>query len=184
MAENYHHGDLKKLVLSIAAETVAEAGPDAVSLRGIARRAGVSHAAPAHHFGDRRGLFTVLAIEGFRRLAAAMRPTIEAEDFAETAVAYVHFAHRERGYFAVMFRRDLLDNTDSTLQSARAETSELLSSGLATVTEEAIVVDAKAARTSAWALVHGLANLTFSGALDGEDLTALTRACAQQLFPD
>jgi AcrR family transcriptional regulator len=60
----YHHGDLRAVILSQAARLVAERGADAISLREFAREAGVSHAAPAHHFTDRRGLFTALAACG------------------------------------------------------------------------------------------------------------------------
>lgn len=62
---NYHHGDLRAAILSEAALLVAERGADGLSLRELARSAGVSHAAPAHHFVDRRGLFTALAAQGF-----------------------------------------------------------------------------------------------------------------------
>ncbi|HEY4796462.1 MAG TPA: helix-turn-helix domain-containing protein, partial [Mycobacterium sp.] len=57
----YHHGDLRAAILNEAARLVAQRGADGVSLRELAREAGVSHAAPAHHFTDRRGLFTALA---------------------------------------------------------------------------------------------------------------------------
>ena len=67
--DTYHHGDLKAVILAKAAALVAERGADGISLRELARAAGVSHAAPAHHFTDRRGLFTALATEGFRLLA-------------------------------------------------------------------------------------------------------------------
>ena len=62
--DTYHHGDLKAVILAEAAGLVAERGADGVSLRELARAAGVSHAAPAHHFTDRRGLFTALADRG------------------------------------------------------------------------------------------------------------------------
>ena len=87
---NYHHGDLRAVILTEAARLVAERGPDGVSLRELARSAGVSHAAPAHHFTDRRGLFTALATQGFLLLAEAL---IDARgDFADAALAYVRFA--------------------------------------------------------------------------------------------
>ena len=70
--DSYHHGDLKAVILAEAAGLVAERGADGISLRELARAAGVSHAAPAHHFTDRRGLFTALAAEGCRMLAAAL----------------------------------------------------------------------------------------------------------------
>ena len=70
--DSYHHGDLKAVILAQAATLVAERGADGISLRELAREAGVSHAAPAHHFTDRRGLFTALATEGLRLLAEAL----------------------------------------------------------------------------------------------------------------
>ena len=70
--DTYHHGDLKAVILAEAATLVAERGADGISLRELARAAGVSHAAPAHHFTDRRGLFTALAAEGWRLLADAL----------------------------------------------------------------------------------------------------------------
>src|ERR671931_485088 len=70
-ARPYHHGDLPRVLLDTATQAIAEAGPAAVSLRDLARRAGVSHAAPAHHFGDKAGLLSAVAADGFRRLAAA-----------------------------------------------------------------------------------------------------------------
>ena len=67
----YHHGDLRATILTAAAAFGRQRGADAVSLRELARAAGVSHAAPAHHFTDRRGLFTALAAQGYTMLATA-----------------------------------------------------------------------------------------------------------------
>ena len=88
--QSYHHGDLKAAILAQAATLVAERGADGISLRELARAAGVSHAAPAHHFTDRRGLFTALATEGYRMLAAAL--TDARPRFIDAARAYVTFA--------------------------------------------------------------------------------------------
>src|SRR6266536_5182875 len=68
----YHHGDLRRALLVAAVEVIEESGPAALSLRDLARRAGVSHAAPQHHFGDKAGLLTAVAAEGYRRLATAL----------------------------------------------------------------------------------------------------------------
>src|SRR5689334_3926996 len=65
---SYHHGDLRRALIDGALEAIAENGVAALSLRDVARRAGVSHAAPAHHFGDKQGLLTAIAIEGFEGL--------------------------------------------------------------------------------------------------------------------
>ncbi|MFD2024591.1 TetR/AcrR family transcriptional regulator [Promicromonospora aerolata] len=87
---NYHHGDLRRAMTSAAATAVAERGPAGLSLRELARLAGVSHAAPAHHFGDKAGVLTAVAAEGFRLLTAALA---EAEDdLLASGLAYVRFA--------------------------------------------------------------------------------------------
>ena len=109
--DTYHHGDLKAVILAQAATLVADRGADGVSLRELARAAGVSHAAPAHHFVDRRGLFTALAAQGWRMLAAALadaRP-----EFGHAALAYVGFAIEHPGHYEVMFDRSLV-NPDNT----------------------------------------------------------------------
>lgn len=181
MADGYHHGNLRAQVLDSAAALVAEGGPDVLSLRELARRAGVSHAAPAHHFGDRRGLFTALAVRGFERLAAALAASVTAGAFDETAVAYVRFARAEAGLFAVMFRPELLDPADPELRAARERAGALLREGLDAVPAERIVIDRAAARDAAWALVHGIAVLALAGAIT-DDPERLALAAARQLF--
>ena len=115
--DTYHHGDLKAVILAKAATLVAERGADGISLRELAREAGVSHAAPAHHFTDRRGLFTALAApRGGGMLAdalAAARP-----DFIDAALAYVRFALDHPGHYAVMFDRSLVNADDPELVDA------------------------------------------------------------------
>src|SRR4030095_14934141 len=88
-ARPYHHGDLPRALLEAAVQAIAEAGAAAVSLRELARRAGVSHAAPAHHFGDKAGLLTAVAADGFRRLAATLGDAYRATgSFLEGRAAY------------------------------------------------------------------------------------------------
>src|ERR1700754_1497263 len=98
--DTYHHGDLKAVILAKAAGLVAERGADGISLRELAREAGVSHAAPAHHFTDRRGLFTALAAQGWGLLATALaeaRPDFIVAALADGGVALDH-----PGHYAVM----------------------------------------------------------------------------------
>src|SRR5918995_6499962 len=98
----YHHGNLRRAVLDEAIDVIGEAGPGAIRLRDLARRAGVSHAAPTHHFGDKRGLLTALAADGFGRLAGELDRTWAATgSFLEVGVAYVRFALANRPYFEV-----------------------------------------------------------------------------------
>ena len=97
-ARPYHHGDLPRALLEAAVEAIEEVGPAALSLRDLARRTGVSHAAPAHHFGDKAGLLTAVAADGFRRLAATLGEAYRATgSFLEVGVAYARFAVTHRG---------------------------------------------------------------------------------------
>ncbi|MFI9509763.1 TetR/AcrR family transcriptional regulator [Nocardia sp. NPDC052566] len=164
----YHHGDLRATILAAAAEQIATDGVDAVSLRGLARHAGVSHAAPAHHFGDKSGLLTALAIEGFERLAAELAAA--GPDFREVAVAYVRFALRSPGHFDVMFRRDLLHADDERLAAARTAAGAALRSGAAEEQPDQAPRRQHATQLAAWSLVHGFAALWREGALENSPL--------------
>ncbi len=165
--DTYHHGDLKAVILAGAADLVAERGADGVSLRELARTAGVSHAAPAHHFIDRRGLFTALATQGFRLLADALadaRP-----DFIDAALAYVRFALDHPGHYAVMFDRSLHDATDVDLVAAKAAAGAELGRGVATLADPHARADPAGAALAAWSLVHGFSMLRLNGAIDTDD---------------
>ena len=109
----YHHGNLRRVLLDSACELIAERGPASLSLREVARRAGVSHAAPAHHFSDKTGLLTAVAAEGWDLLAADLTATAaRTADFGELGVSYVLFATNRRAHFAVMRTPELLDDDD------------------------------------------------------------------------
>jgi len=160
----YHHGDLRAAILTEAARQVAERGADRVSLRELARGAGVSHAAPAHHFTDRRGLFTALAAEGFRRLAAVLaeaRPR-----FIDAALAYVRFAIEHPGHYEVMFDKSLLNTSDAELSAAEAAAGAELSRGVATLRDPNAQADPGGAELAAWSLVHGFSTLWLNDAVD------------------
>ncbi|WP_018347971.1 TetR/AcrR family transcriptional regulator [Longispora albida] len=150
---NYHHGDLRRALLTAAAEAIAEQGAADLSLRDLARRAGVSHAAPAHHFGDKRGLLGALAAEGYEMLADELN---SAGDFIDTGAAYIRFAIGHPGHFEVMFRPALYRAEDVAAAQERA--GQALSTGLATTgsTSEEM-------RRAAWSLVHGYATLALTG---------------------
>ena len=178
----YHHGNLREQVLSTASELIASRGADALSLRDLARRAGVSHAAPAHHFGDRRGLFTALATQGFELLAVDLEGSVAQRAFDRTAVAYVRFAVARPGHFAVMFRSDLLDPTAPSLARARERAADVLRTGLAGLDQDRLLISADDARRAAWAMVHGVATLWLAGALPGVDPEQLALSAAHQLF--
>ncbi|MGE2737102.1 TetR/AcrR family transcriptional regulator [Mycolicibacterium vaccae] len=177
----YHHGDLKAVILGHAATLVAERGADGVSLRELAREAGVSHAAPAHHFTDRRGLFTALAAQGWRLLAAALsgaRP-----EFLDAALAYVRFAVDHPGHYAVMFDRSLVNLDDPELQAARAAAGTELAAGVATLDDPRAREDPRAAGLAAWSLVHGFVMLHLNDVVAvGDDPVATAQRLARMLF--
>jgi len=183
----YHHGNLRRALLDAALDTIATDGVAALNLRDLARRCGVSHAAPTHHFGDRTGLLTAIATEGYDGLAEATAEAWAAtSSFLEVGVAYVRYAVAHPGHFAVMFRPDLLDSQDPELVRASAASASMLYGPVASVTS--VDGDAAARRiagTAAWALVHGIATLWLQGSLRGgpiDDPEALTRAAAAHLF--
>ena len=101
--------DVRRAVLDAALSVIASDGPDSVSMRDIARRAGVSHQAPYHHFGDRAGVFAAIAAEGFDRIADIFDQILDdgGEPGTDCLAAYVHFAVDNPGHFRVMFRSDL-----------------------------------------------------------------------------
>ncbi len=162
----YHHGNLRTALLEAAADHVAREGADGLSLRALAAAAGVSHGAPAHHFGDRRGLFTALAAQGFSLLADALEAT-EA-DFLEQAAAYVDLARSKPGHFAVMFRPALVNEKDPEFVAARTRAGTLLSAGAGHLPAD----DPVALRTAAFSLAHGFATLLLAGALGDEAAAA------------
>ena len=185
-ARPYHHGDLPRVLLEAAVEAIAEVGPAAVSLRELARRAGVSHAAPAHHFGDKAGLLTAVAADGFRRLAATLGQTYEATgSFLEVGVAYVRFAVTHRAHFEVMFRPELYRTDDPELVRARDAARTLLYPPAAEANNSPDDGGDVRAAVAAWSLVHGLATLWLNHNLPpqlGDDPEQITRDVARYLF--
>ncbi|OCC10057.1 TetR/AcrR family transcriptional regulator [Streptomyces sp. PTY087I2] len=179
----YHHGDLRRVILDAALDVIAANGPAALSLRDLARRAGVSHAAPAHHFKDRTGLLTTVAAEGYALLADALTG---APDFRERGVAYVRFAATHPAYFQVMFRPDLHRADDPDLLAARARATEALRAGVADLPPGGRGEDDRLAGVAAWSLAHGFATLLLSGnladAMTGRDPEKAFRSLAALIF--
>lgn len=176
MMKRYHHGDLRAALLRAAREILAEKGPDGFSLRDCARRAGVSHAAPAHHFGDAKGILTAVAAEGFEALSHAMTAkAAEAGDnpgarLTALGQAYVEQAVRDPGAFRIMFRPALLHPGDPALKSAADHARAVLQGGIEAIPRTG-GTDAKAQQIRAilaWSAVHGLASLLLDGPLARE----------------
>jgi AcrR family transcriptional regulator len=159
---NYHHGDLPAALIAAALEIVEESGVGALTLRGVARRVGVSHAAPAHHFRDRRALIAAVAAEGFRLLHE--RISVETGASAGRAAlhacgrAYIRFAVAHPARFRVMFSPELADKTDQPELAAAADaTHGLLLAAVrdAQALHQVRGGDPESIAALAWATVHG-----------------------------
>ena len=171
----YHHGALHDALLK-AAETVLERdGPAGLTLRAAAREAGVSHAAPTHHFGDLSGLLSELAAIGFRQFNAAMAAADSSgpsplDRAMARAKAYVAYARAHPGMYGLMFRTERLDMTRPSLHEAASASFAGLAGAIGAsrheqIAAEALSLDQAAAIVRAWSLVHGFTMLLLDGRL-------------------
>lgn len=142
----YHHGDLRAALLQTAEEMLEKEGLAALSLREVARRAGVSHNAPYRHFPDRDSLLAALAAEGFEQFAEAL----EKRPRREMGEAYVEFALAHPQRFRLMFG-GVQPGSDRRAYEALKKSFADLGDG------------AEYAAAAAWGLVHGLAHLLLDG---------------------
>lgn len=165
---SYHHGDLPSALLRAVGELVTEGGVAAVSVRAVARRAGVSHAAPAHHFGDRGGLLAAYATQGFDALQARFLAAMdELDDDAPAAAAvramgasYLGFGFEEPGWFTVMFRKELVDCEDPALVASGGRAfGAVLAVHRACLDDAATDDDVVQLAMAAWSIVHGFVSL-------------------------
>jgi AcrR family transcriptional regulator len=174
--QSYHHGDLHDALLRAAETVLARDGVQGLTLRAAAREAGVSHAAPTHHFGDMTGLLSELAAVGFRRFGSALRdaasqPGSPHARLDAMGTAYVSFARNYPDLFMLMFRSERLDFDRPALREAMIESNTALASGVGAQLGEAVTPDrltlAQAAEmVRAWSLVHGFAVLLLDHRLD------------------
>ncbi len=166
MPSTYHHGDLPTALRAATAALVAEKGASGFSLREVARRAGVSHAAPAHHFGDAQGMLTSVAAEGFAKLAdemtlAAAEATDAADRLRRTGRAYLRVATVNPGHFAVMMQNGLVCADDAELlEHSRRAYEVLLDVVKAIRDEQNPTLDIEAAATFVWSAIQGLVVLS------------------------
>ena len=120
--DSYHHGDLRAALITAADELIAQKGIEGFSLRAAAQRAGVSPAAPAHHFGGAKGLLTEVAILAYERagryIDGAGRSQDAVADVRAVGLSFVKFAVDHPGHFRLMFRNDLVDRSDPRFKAA------------------------------------------------------------------
>jgi AcrR family transcriptional regulator len=172
----YHHGALREALLQAAERVLERDGLAGLTLRAVAREAGVSHAAPTHHFGDLTGLVSELAAIGFRQFNAAMASACDAattpvERAMARPKAYVAYAQAHPGMYGIMFRTERLDYSRPSLHEAAGASFAGLANAIGAMRQEQIsrdtmTLDQAAAIARAWSMVHGFTMLLLDGRLE------------------
>jgi AcrR family transcriptional regulator len=173
MPQPYHHGALRTALLEAAEAILDRDGIASLTLRAAARGAGVSHAAPTHHFADLTGLLTALAASGFIRFRAHLQAEVEAAgpDRRARLIAlgrgYVGFARTCPGLFQLMFRSERLDWSSPALSTAGEAAFALLTQDQpeADHPSDSHGFESLVVAMSRWSLVHGLSSLLVDGRL-------------------
>ena len=155
--QRYHHGDLPATLLRAGGKILEKEGVEALTVRALTRRTGVSHAAPYRHYPDREALLAALAAEGFAMLGKAQREAAAAGGLRGMGEAYVRFALEHPQRFRLMFGGQLQIARHPALREIATQTFAGLSGALAARVPGA--QGARDASIAAWALVHGLAQL-------------------------
>lgn len=174
----YHHGDLARALLDAADKIIEEEGLESFTLRSCARRAGVSHAAPAHHFKDRAGLLSAYAASIFRDLTSHVQSLIEQagdDDYARLqalGLAYIRFALQRPSAFSLIFRCEALDKNIEELKEASDACFQLLIDVVQALMPQANKDEVLLNSVLAWSTVHGFATLWLEG--------NFARVCQQQ----
>jgi AcrR family transcriptional regulator len=167
----YHHGDLRAALLGAAELELAERGIEGLTLRGCARRAGVSHAAPAHHFKDVTALLSEMAAIAFEGLTEITRTAAQGarpgtlDQLVAGACSYVRFAIRHPHHFRLMFRSERLDFGNERLKVAAAAAFQVPVDMVgAYYGSTDPMSDPKLARRviAIWAIAHGVSDLLIS----------------------
>jgi AcrR family transcriptional regulator len=170
----YHHGDLRRALIDAALSLVADGSVADLSLREVARRAGVTYAAPYHHFADKSALLAAVACQGFEQLvvelerAAARRTTLDSELLA-MAEAYVAFAMTHPSHYRVMFLPDVKQSPDADELHAVADRSfDMLQQRVARARADESERAQQVLATTVWAALHGLSLLAIDGILQNK----------------
>jgi AcrR family transcriptional regulator len=172
----YHHGDLRSALIDAALDIINEQGPQGLSIREAARRAGVSHSAPYRHFADRDALIVAVVERGFELMAEtvaqhkAETSPDSTDQFVAAGMAYITFAFNHPAYYRVMFSGDLLV-TSNSLQHTGGSIFETLAKDIAACQQLGIMRDGdpKIIAIALWSTLHGFVTLTNENRLS--DLT-------------
>jgi AcrR family transcriptional regulator len=174
---SYHHGDLRRALVDAARDLVRESGPQVLSLREVARRAGVSQTAPYRHFADRRALVAAVATEGFRDLNTRILKAVHTAENGKQALRvvaeqYVAFAVDRESEYRLMFGSELAHSDDlAELGQASRAVFDLLRSGISELKEQSLIADRSVddVAVTCWATMHGLVMLVLDGQVPGGD---------------
>ncbi len=170
----YHHGDLRNALLVASEEELIEKGPEKFSLRGCAKRAGVSHAAPSHHFKDTEALLQALAARGFARLTDELRAEQEKAlndpkaQLVAVGIGYVNFGICNPQLFSLMFGGHAHEMKDEALQKNGESAFSVLVNSVAKVRGQAAFQTEDGWRdvTAMWSMAHGYAQLAIGNKMN------------------
>lgn len=186
----YHHGDLRRALIDAAVAIVERDGRSALTLRAAARLIGVSEAAPYRHFADKDALLASVAEEGLRTLSSLMREEAApheanpARRLQALGVAYVKFAVAHPARFRMMFTSVTAEpESYPALAAAYEETFDLLLGAITACQRAGLVRDGdpRELALAAWAIVHGLADLSVGGQLPRFGVRAGTQPLAEKV---
>lgn len=188
-SKTYHHGDLREALILAATALLEEKGLSSFTLRECARRAGVSHAAPAHHFAGAADLLAEIAARGFERFVLALGAAAEAIDtipekrLAAMGEAYVAFALANPAVYGLMFRGSAGSLQSPHLKTASTAAWQQLCDAVAAALGPKRQDEVIAKAAAVWALVHGTATLMLDRKLPpGMELTAQILASVSGLL--
>lgn len=197
--DSYHHGDLRTALIKAADEMIAQNGIEGFSLRAAAQRAGVSPAAPAHHFGGAKGLLTEVAILAYERAGSYIAGVGRSEDIVTdvraVGLAFIQFAVDYPGHFRLMFRNDLVDRSEPRLSASSKEPGMRLGHAVLAYRSNSVPqpgsFEDSAEMLCGIAALHGLANMVieekamqfFKGATAKNFVSQYLPRVVEHLFP-
>ncbi|MES9971980.1 MAG: TetR/AcrR family transcriptional regulator [Candidatus Thiodiazotropha sp.] len=189
----YHHGHLAESLLDAVDEIATQFGIEAVTLRGCAKRIGVSPASAFRHYADKRALLTVFATRALNQLADAMEVAkLQAQDKGEdmlqaVCMAYVRFALTKPAFFRAMWREEMIYSRDSDYLAATDRLAGYLQEGFVKTIADEDPSEFSPQELLAWSTVHGLACLFVDGPVareqDRDEKLQLTNDVLAQLLP-
>ncbi|TNE59181.1 MAG: TetR/AcrR family transcriptional regulator [Sphingomonadales bacterium] len=170
----FHHGNLKAVLLEAALDILDATGPDSITIREVARRAGVSHAAPANHFQGLRSLLTELTVQLFGQLAVRIergrtdikRPGIDNVRIFATSLIEFGLEHPAR--YRMLWRRDLTDNDDTRLTAAMDRIYDALIEEILRL-RHVNLPDPHTLAIGLWSLAHGYVSMRLDGNFEAVD---------------